>query len=130
MTDSPPAPRLAWLAAAFILSFFLFGASHWNLPYDQVSLPNSLLGPHLVLVVAATAAARLWGGAGFFMATLAVGASAPAAVMARVITDTAKDPTSHNLWPFEFVLAAFVGLACATTGSLLATFCAMAFKRP
>ena len=122
--------RLSWLAAAFILSFFLFGASHWNIPYDRVSLPNSLLGPHLLLVVAAAAAARIWGGAGFLMAALSVGASAPAAIMARVVVDTSKDPTSHNLWPFEFVIAAFVGLACAAGGALLATLWAFAFKKP
>src|SRR5688500_11230611 len=32
--------------------------------------------------------------------------SVPVAVLARVVVDAAKDPTSHNLWPLEFIIAA------------------------
>ncbi|MGH8182628.1 MAG: hypothetical protein ACREPH_03100 [Rhodanobacteraceae bacterium] len=42
-------------------------------------------------------------------------AAVPAAVMAfvvlRIFIDTARDPTSHNLWPFEIVM--WGGLSCA-----------------
>lgn len=31
-------------------------------------------------------------------------------VAARVVFDTRRDPTSHNLWPFEVLLAAAVAL--------------------
>lgn len=43
-----------------------------------------------------------------------IGAAIPAAVMAfvvlRIFIDTARDPTSHNLWPFEIVM--WGGLSC------------------
>jgi hypothetical protein len=37
-----------------------------------------------------------------------IGAAVPALVMAfvigRIVVDTALDPTSHNLWPFEILM--------------------------
>jgi hypothetical protein len=49
-----------------------------------------------------------------------VAAAVPAAVMAlvvlRLLIDTARDPTSHNLWPFEIL--AFSGLSLAVMGLL------------
>ena len=45
-------------------------------------------------------------------------ASVPAAVLARVAVETTLDPTSHNLWPFELVIAGFVGGFCAGLGML------------
>jgi hypothetical protein len=38
----------------------------------------------------------------------------------RVVYDTASDPTSHNLWPFEIILAAGPGLAAAFIGAFAA----------
>jgi hypothetical protein len=32
-------------------------------------------------------------------------------VAGRIVLDTARDPTSHNLWPFEIVIAGGAGLA-------------------
>ena len=44
-----------------------------------------------------------------------IAAAVPAVVMAfvvlRIIVDTARDPTSHNLWPFEIVMFGGVSLA-------------------
>jgi hypothetical protein len=42
--------------------------------------------------------------------------------MARVVYETAIDPTSHNLWPFELVIAAGVGFLIASAGSLVGGF--------
>jgi hypothetical protein len=39
-------------------------------------------------------------------------------VMARVVVETFQNPTTHNLWPFELVIASAVGLAVASVGSL------------
>jgi hypothetical protein len=39
--------------------------------------------------------------------------------MARVVVDTTRDPTSHNLWPFELVIAFLVGLAGTVPGTLI-----------
>lgn len=32
-------------------------------------------------------------------------------VVARIVLDTRRDPTSHNLWPFEIVIGTVVALA-------------------
>jgi hypothetical protein len=44
-----------------------------------------------------------------------MGATIPAVLMAfvvlRIMVDTARDPTSHNLWPFEIVMFGIVSLA-------------------
>jgi hypothetical protein len=39
-------------------------------------------------------------------------------VILRIVVDTARDPTSHNLWPFEIVM--FSGLALVWIGLLKA----------
>ncbi len=48
------------------------------------------------------------------------------AVIVRVVRDCLSDPTSHNLWPFELIIAAFpagLGAACgALVGGLIAWF--------
>jgi hypothetical protein len=40
------------------------------------------------------------------------------AVIARVAVETTRDPTSHNLWPFEVVITGFFGFvaACVDVG--------------
>ncbi len=45
----------------------------------------------------------------------------PSVVMVRVMVDCSRDPTSHNLWPFELIIAVFVGGAAALAGSALGT---------
>ena len=115
-----PMVRRGWLASAFLLAFLAVGSMHWTLPYSEVSLPNSLMRPALIGVLIAAVLARILGRTGFLGTTLVIGASAPAAIAARVIVDTATDPTSHNLWPFELFLGGFVSTACAAAGSLIA----------
>jgi hypothetical protein len=36
-----------------------------------------------------------------------------------VVVDRTGDPTSHNLWPFELVIAFLVGLAGTVPGALI-----------
>jgi hypothetical protein len=56
---------------------------------------------------------------GYASVILVLGGSVPAAVLARVAVDMAKDPTSDNLWPFEFIIAAIVGVLCSSAGRWL-----------
>ena len=112
--------RHGWLAGAFLLAFLAVGSMHWTLPYSEVQLPNSLMRPALIGVLIAAVLARILGRTGFLITNLVIGASAPAAIAARVIADTATDPTSHNLWPFELLLGGMVSTACAVAGSLVA----------
>jgi len=72
----------------------------------------------LVVVCAASLTLRLLSKASFGQATLTVGLAVPTMIMARVILETSQDPTSHNLWPLELIIASAVGLAVSLVGSL------------
>ena len=63
--------------------------------------------------LAASGAARL---PQIFWVMLAV---FPAAVMIRVVVETASDPTDHNLWPFELVFATVLSLIPVVLGLLI-----------
>jgi hypothetical protein len=108
-----------WLVAAFVISFFAVGFPYWQIPYAKVSLPTTLYDTGLVVVGVLAAAARAFGKAQLMTVILAVGAAVPAPILARIAVDTSKDPTSHNLWPFEFIIAAVIGVLCTSAGALV-----------
>ena len=118
-----------WLPAAFVVGFFSVGVPYWQVAYAKVSLPNTLYGAGLLGVGVLAAAARALGKARLVAVILVVGAAVPAAVLARVAVDTAKDPTSHNLWPLELIIAAVVGMVCSSTGVLVGSLPSFFSKR-
>jgi len=127
MTRSSP----AWLAIGFCIAFVAIGFVYWQLPYAQLSLPNSLYGPGLAAVGLIALMLRAFGVGRFLTVWLLVAASVPAAVMARVLVDTLRDATSHNLWPLELVIAGAVGLGAALVGALLGSLLLLrSSKRP
>lgn len=77
------------------------------------------MGPGLLVVGLAALVLRARGAARFWTAAIVTGAAVPAAVLARVLVDTQRDPTSHNLWPFEIVIALGVGLFPAVSGAIV-----------
>jgi hypothetical protein len=107
------------LAFAFFCAFLSVGLPYWQIPYAQVSLPNAVWGWPLLIVIVLAAVPRAACGTRFWSAALVVGASVPAAVLARIVYDTFSDPTSHNLWPFEIILAAGPGLLAGVMGALV-----------
>jgi hypothetical protein len=111
--------RRHWWEAGFAASFLTVGVPYWLIPYNKVNLPDAVLGVELLVVVAAAAWARIHSGRRFFRVVAVMGASVPAAVMARVVVDGLRDSTSHNLWPFELAIAIFVGGAAALAGAVL-----------
>lgn len=117
-----------WLAVAFVIGFLAVGLPYWQIPYAKVSLPNTLYGPGLLVVGVGAAATRAFGKARFLIVFFIVGAAVPLAVLARVAVETNKDPTSHNLWPFEFIIATGVGALCSSTGALLGSLPALVAK--
>ncbi len=108
-----------WLIGGCIASFFAVGLPYWQIPYSDVELPTTLITAALIVVVTAAALARAIGNSRFLVCVLVIGATIPACVMARVVVDTATDPTSHNLWPFEIVLAGLVGAFTAAAGTAI-----------
>lgn len=108
-----------WLALSVAASFFAVGIPYWLVPYQQVSLPGTLLAPGLLVVAISTLLLCMYGAATFWRATSIATLSVGAAVMARVLVGIHQAPGSHNLWPFEIVIALMVGFACAAGGALM-----------
>ncbi len=127
MTRSSP----LWLLIAFGLALLGVGFPYWQVPYSQVSLPNTLYGPGLVAVAVIALMVRSFGLARFWNAWLLVASAVPAAVLLRIAAETSVDPTSHNLWPFEVVIAVVTGLVASLPGVLLGSvFLRRSSKRP
>jgi len=105
-------------ATAFLAAFVALGVPYWLIPYRQVNLPNALLTTGLVAVPLAALLLRSFGAARVWLATAVAGSAVPAVVMARVVFDCLKDPTAHNLWPFEMVIAFVLGFGPALVGAL------------
>jgi hypothetical protein len=106
-------------ATAFLAAFLAVGVPYWLIPYRQVNLPNALLTAGLVAVPMAALLLRSFGAAHVWLATAIAGSAVPSVVMARVVVDCVQDPTAHNLWPFEIVIALFLGFVPALAGALL-----------
>jgi hypothetical protein len=109
---------LLWLSVAFVAGVLAVGIPYWDVPYSSVSLPGTLWNPMLIVVAAGAGCARAFGKAGMAATVFIVGGAVPAAVMVRVLVETTADPTSHNLWPFEVVIALVIGLVCSLAGAL------------
>lgn len=108
-----------WWQLGFAVAVLAVGVPYWQVPYNKLNLPDAVLGAGLLAVVAVAALARVYSGRHFFRVVAVMGSSVPAVVMVRVVVDGLLDSTSHNLWPFEVVIAAFVGGAAALAGALL-----------
>lgn len=105
-----------WLAGAACACFLILGLPYWALPYASVNLPNALMGPGLLAVGVAAAALCALGAARPGRTLVVLGATVPAVVLARVVVETATDPTSHNLWPLEVMIALVLGLVAVVPG--------------
>jgi uncharacterized membrane protein YfcA len=105
------------IIVAIVAGLLACGLPLWPIPYREVSMPGNpaasvwlLLGSLAGLV------------AGYLLRhkkripVLAVTAGFVLAVLGRVGVETTRDPTSHNLWPFEVVIAGSIGLAAAVIG--------------
>jgi len=111
--------RKYWWQPGFAAAFLVVGIPYWLIPYNKLNLPDGVLGVGLLVLIIAAALARISSGRRFFVVVAVMGASVPAVVMARVIFDGFRDPSAHNLWPFELVIAVFVGGVVALVGALI-----------
>jgi hypothetical protein len=116
-SDSPGA-----LILAFTVALMSVGIPYWIIPYNQVNLPSALLAPGLLVVAIAALLLCMCRVASFWKTTLVMASSPAAVVMLRVLVDATRDPTSHNLWPLEVVIAMIVGVATALPGAVLGLF--------
>ena len=108
--------RWRWPCVGFVVAVFGVGIGYWPVAYGDADLPNSLPAYSLLLVSLVAVVLRTATDTPAWAAWAFPAASVPAAVMVRVIVEVGLDPTSHNLWPFEIVIAAVVGGFLAGVG--------------
>jgi H+/Cl- antiporter ClcA len=102
-------------AGVVLAGTFALGLPYWFLPYNHV--PSWPVIGFTGMLAGAIGAAAL---RGFVQPTACVSLGFVVACMARVVVDLIKDPTTHNLLPFEVVMAAVAGLISGAAGVLVA----------
>jgi hypothetical protein len=111
---------LAWVLLAFAVVVLAAGIPYWRIPYDELNrghfaiLPGALLLGFLTLILAVAEVAP----AKRIAVTMLL--CVPVIVCVSIAKDRARDPTSHNLWPFELAFAAIGGAAIVVPAVLLA----------
>lgn len=113
-----------WLPISIALCVLVLGLPYWQIPYNKLSLPNALLTPGLALVFASALLLRLCSISRFWRVTLWIGSTAVLVVVARVVVDGLRNPTSHNLWPLEVMIAAAIGVGAAGVGAVIGSIAA------
>ena len=112
------------------MGFFAVGIPYSQISYSKLSLPDAIISPGLLVVVVAATIVRALGKCRFVPTLLSAGAAVPCAVMTRVVIDTLRDPTSHNLWPLELIIAVAVGLLASSGGALVGSITALISRGP
>lgn len=93
-----------WLV--FALGFFVAALTHWNLPYEELDLMGNGVAYRWIAysgVISLIAHLRYQVLSGRVAFWTAIGFIA--AVFLRIIYDLFRDSSTHNLWPFEILLA-------------------------
>jgi hypothetical protein len=112
--------RTQWiLPLGFAASTLATGVPYWSMPYQQVNLPNALYGPGLLVLFLGAVIAQTGEASTFWKRVAIFGSSLPVVVLIRVAAETLADPTSHNLWPFEVIIACALGGLCALSGAMV-----------
>jgi hypothetical protein len=110
-----------WLPFSFAVAFLAIGIPFWRIPYNQFDLGHGellpgaiLLGVLTLLLIVAEAARARW-------VAIVMSLCVPAIDCVSIAHDTAIDPTSHNLAPFELVAAFILGAAFVVPGLVAGT---------
>ena len=110
--------RWLWVLAAFVVPVVVLGVPYLSVTYSQLRY-SGVVGWYGTLVLGATAlAARLLGRVSLPLAIVVPVAALLSVVAARIVMDVSVDPTDHNLWPFEIVIAAGSGGFGSALGGL------------
>ncbi|MCX6134525.1 MAG: hypothetical protein NTU47_11985 [Ignavibacteriales bacterium] len=112
--------RDRWTVATVFGGFMAGGLPLWPVPYDSLDLTSpGFLGQWMVAGMIAGGLPALFSSLSKYRTACFVAAGFGLSVLARVLVETIQDPTNHNLWPFEFVIGAAVGLVSGFAGSYL-----------
>lgn len=106
-----------------LIALLASGFTYWFIPYKQVNLLETYF---LIRWINISIFTGLLGVLLFkrpmIQASLMTSLGFLVAVFGRIIIEVIQDPTDHNLWPFEIILALILSFPTALLGALLATF--------
>jgi hypothetical protein len=120
--------RFLRLPICWAFAFFAAGIPFWRIAYDQLNLsfhvflPGALLLGVLTMMLVALESARAR--SIIFAMLMCV----PMVDIVTIVRDTAVDPTTHNLAPFELAIAGVLG-ACFVVPGLVAGLIVRALLR-
>jgi hypothetical protein len=104
------------------VSFLIGGLVIWPVSYSEISLPTALFGFPLWVVFFCAVLAKAFSKSGWVVVTLCIGSGPLLAYFVRMIVDTSKDPTSHNLWPIALFITGIVTFPVAGLGAAVVSF--------
>jgi hypothetical protein len=110
-----------WPAVIASMCALAIVVPYWSVEYADIEdggLSTLAIPVACILGVAAFALAALHLGHKLEIA-IALCAPAPVAVVGRVLIDTADDPTTHSLWPWEIAVAIGISLPPVLLGILI-----------
>lgn len=110
----------ARIAIATLAGVLTCGLPLWPLRYREVQMGEN---PSAVVWLALGTGAALLAGwllPRWRLPVLSITAGFVIAVLLRVQVETMRDPTTHNLWPFEVAIAGFFGCASSLAGVAMA----------
>lgn len=108
------------IGIAVIAGLLSCGLPLWWIPYREVSLPGNPSPTTWLLLGSAAGVLAGYLLRGWLLPWFAVAGGFVLAVLGRIEVETARDPTSHNLWPIEVIIVGFFGLVAGLIGVALA----------
>jgi len=106
------------------------GIPYWLIPVQEITLPITLINPALISVAIATIALHYFTENSFMRSVNIMALVLPVVVMIRVIVEGVIDPTSHNLWPFELIIAVILGYSVSLPSAFAGLLLRKLFHRP
>jgi hypothetical protein len=106
-------PRGLWLTVVVVaLTTVAIAVPYWTASYDSVR-DDGIVGSFSLVALALFLGTFLAGAVTetpLWIVMVGMLGATPVAVLGRVVLDTAADPTSHDLWPLEMVLAVAISV--------------------
>lgn len=119
-----------WWLIGFLIALVGVGFPYWRAPSAATALPGAFYGPGLAAVAVVAMLLRAFGTGRFLPVWLLIAATAPAAVLVRLIAGDAAAAGGVS-WPRELLTASALGLAASLAGTLIGSlFLLRSSRRP
>jgi len=111
--------QMVWLGAAWLVPTIVLGVPYLSAEYSELESTGVVWGWGLLVLVAVALLVCAVGRTPMVLTALATTAGLLTVVWVRIWMDVAVDPTDHNLWPFEIVIAAGLGGIASAAGAMV-----------